>query len=74
MSLSNLKNKALKCPDVKKEYDELEGEFKLIRTLISMRKPSGNSGSLFCTTFQKALTVIFIFTDYDPTYIYFYCN
>ena len=39
MSLSNLKNKALKCPDVKKEYDELEEEFKLIHTLISMREP-----------------------------------
>ena len=30
MSLSNLKSKALKSPDVKKEYDELEEEFKLI--------------------------------------------
>ena len=41
MSLSNLKNKALQCPDVKKEYDELEEEFKLINTLISMREQSG---------------------------------
>jgi len=41
MSLSNLKNKALKCLDVKNEYDELEEEFKLIHTLISMREESG---------------------------------
>lgn len=41
MSLSSLKNKALKDPEVKAAYDELEEEFSLIGTLISMREKSG---------------------------------
>ncbi len=41
MSLSNLKAKAFKNPDVKAAYDELSDEFSLIQTLISMRESSG---------------------------------
>lgn len=41
MSLSNLKAKAFKNPDVKAAYDELSDEFSLIQTLISMRERSG---------------------------------
>ncbi|RAP37039.1 XRE family transcriptional regulator [Legionella quinlivanii] len=41
MSIQNLKNKALKNPEVKAEYDLLEQEFALIDTLLSMRRKSG---------------------------------
>lgn len=38
MSLDKLKAKAFKNPEVKKEYDKLDWEFKLRNTLINMRK------------------------------------
>lgn len=41
MSIQDFKNKALKNPEVKKEYDLLESEFTLIETLLAMRKKSG---------------------------------
>ncbi|MBY7733439.1 helix-turn-helix domain-containing protein [Francisella philomiragia] len=41
MSLDKLKAKAFKNPEVKKEYDKLDWEFKLRNTLINMRKNSG---------------------------------
>ncbi|KTD48070.1 Antitoxin HigA [Legionella quinlivanii] len=41
MSIQSLKNKALKNPEVKAEYDLLEQEFALIDTLLSMRRKSG---------------------------------
>lgn len=41
MSIQNLKNKALKNPEVKAVYDSLETEFALIDALITMRKKSG---------------------------------
>ncbi|EIN4364594.1 helix-turn-helix domain-containing protein [Vibrio parahaemolyticus] len=41
MSLSALKQKAFKNPEVKAAYDELGEEFELISTLITMREKSG---------------------------------
>lgn len=41
MSLSSLKKKAFKNPEVKQAYDELHDEFVLIEHLISMREESG---------------------------------
>jgi len=41
MSLSALKQKALKNPEVKAAYDELGEEFELVSTLITMREKSG---------------------------------
>lgn len=41
MSIQHLKNKAFQNPEVKAEYDQLEEEFALIDTLITMRKKSG---------------------------------
>lgn len=41
MSLSALKQKAFKNPEVKAVYDELGEEFELISTLITMREKSG---------------------------------
>ncbi|MFV0576303.1 MAG: helix-turn-helix domain-containing protein [Vibrio sp.] len=39
--LQALKARALANPDVKKAYDELEPEFELINTLLSMRNGAG---------------------------------
>ncbi|OTA19789.1 transcriptional regulator [Xenorhabdus beddingii] len=39
--LHALKTKALQNPEVKQAYDELEPEFELISTLLSMRKEAG---------------------------------
>ncbi|KMJ46483.1 helix-turn-helix transcriptional regulator [Xenorhabdus khoisanae] len=39
--LHTLKIKALQNPEVKQAYDELEPEFELINTLLSMRKEAG---------------------------------
>ncbi|HHY0408362.1 helix-turn-helix domain-containing protein [Vibrio parahaemolyticus] len=41
MSLSALKKKAFKDPEVKAAYDNLGDEFELISTLITMREKSG---------------------------------
>ncbi|HAS6410488.1 helix-turn-helix domain-containing protein [Vibrio vulnificus] len=41
MSLSALKKKAFKNPEVKAAYDNLGDEFELISTLITMREKSG---------------------------------
>ena len=41
MRLKELKEKALKNPEVKKEYNKLSYEFELINELISMRQSSG---------------------------------
>ena len=41
MTLDELKVEALKDPNLKKEYDALEDEFKLIEALIDMRQKSG---------------------------------
>lgn len=41
MSIQNLKDKAFKNSEVKREYNLLESEFALIDTLLSMRKKSG---------------------------------
>jgi DNA-binding XRE family transcriptional regulator len=41
MSLKILKEKALKNEDVKHAYDELESEFALIDSLLSMRQKAG---------------------------------
>jgi len=41
MSLSALKQKAFKNPEVKAAYDELGEEFELASTLITMRERSG---------------------------------
>jgi transcriptional regulator with XRE-family HTH domain len=41
MSLSALKQKAFKNPEVKAAYDELGEEFELVSTLITMRERSG---------------------------------
>ncbi|MEE2001992.1 helix-turn-helix transcriptional regulator [Alkalimonas sp. MEB108] len=41
MSLETLKQRALANPEVKAEYDQLEGEFSLIDQLLSMRTEAG---------------------------------
>jgi DNA-binding XRE family transcriptional regulator len=41
MSIQDLKNKAFLNAEVKAEYDQLEAEFVLIDTLITMRKKAG---------------------------------
>ncbi|MCW8349274.1 helix-turn-helix transcriptional regulator [Vibrio sp. ZSDZ65] len=41
MSLSALKQKAFKSPEVKAAYNELDDEFDLISTLLTMREQSG---------------------------------
>ena len=41
MNLEQLKKQALKNPEVKAEYDNLEDEFKLIHQLLSMRAQAG---------------------------------
>lgn len=41
MSLSALKKKALEREEVRDAYNDLDGEFRLISTLISMREKSG---------------------------------
>jgi len=41
MNLSQLKQKAFQDPEVKKAYDQLNEEFKLISSLIAMREQSG---------------------------------
>ena len=41
MNLQQLKQKALQDPEVKAEYDNLEGEFSLMDQLISMRIEAG---------------------------------
>jgi transcriptional regulator with XRE-family HTH domain len=38
MNIQNLKNKELKNSAVKEEYEQLEAEFALIDTLLTMRK------------------------------------
>lgn len=39
--LPSLKAKALQNPEVKRAYEELEPEFELIDTLLSMREEAG---------------------------------
>ncbi|WP_246261886.1 helix-turn-helix domain-containing protein [Thiomicrorhabdus cannonii] len=41
MTLDELKKEAFKNPNVKKEYDALEEEFKLIEALVDMRQKAG---------------------------------
>lgn len=41
MNLEQLKKRALKNPEVKAEYDNLEDEFNLIHQLLSMRAQAG---------------------------------
>jgi transcriptional regulator with XRE-family HTH domain len=41
MALQNLKQRAIKNPEVKSEYDKLEHEFKFIDQLLSMRTTAG---------------------------------
>lgn len=41
MSLQDLKERALQNQEVRREYDELEGEFVLINQLLNMRKAAG---------------------------------
>jgi transcriptional regulator with XRE-family HTH domain len=41
MSLSALKNNAFQNPEVKKAYNDLDAEFNLISSLITMREKSG---------------------------------
>lgn len=41
MNFKQYKQKALKDPEVRKEYNALEGEFSLIDQLISMRTKAG---------------------------------
>lgn len=41
MSLQNLKQRALQDPAVQQEYNKLEGEFRLIDQLLSMRTQAG---------------------------------
>lgn len=41
MSLEELKLEALSDPETKKAYDDLEQEFRLIRTLLAIREQSG---------------------------------
>lgn len=43
MSIQKLKERALKNPEVKAEYESLNEEFALIDTLLTMRKKSGLS-------------------------------
>lgn len=41
MSLQDLKQRALENPEVKAEYERLDGEFRLIDELLSMRSKAG---------------------------------
>ncbi|WFE67798.1 helix-turn-helix transcriptional regulator [Thiomicrospira sp. R3] len=41
MTLDELKKEAFKNSNVKKEYDALEEEFKLIKALVDMRQKAG---------------------------------
>ena len=41
MDFDDFLNESLQNPDVKREYDAMETEFSLIRTLVDARKASG---------------------------------
>ena len=57
MSLQKLKQRAFENPEVKAEYERLEGEFRFIDELLSMRSKAGHTRLKYAHAWGFELTL-----------------